>query len=137
MIKKIREGFLLVESTIEIFLISLTIMIVLAITARTMFIVTKSMKNIRDINLRQNEIVIITNIIYSEIEKIDYYNGYRAIYEFSEDSYVGLEYNRQNSLYRYYKEKGKPSGKSLISENIKSFVYEDGILKIEFEDIMK
>lgn len=125
-----KSGFLLLESVLELFLISIMTITVLATFARTLFILKNSLTEMRDLNLSQNAFISIYTLAKDEIKTTNNFSN-NYIYNFKPNgTYVGLDY----SPFLKKVTRKTRTGATLITNNIDFFEYKDNYLTIELED---
>jgi type II secretory pathway pseudopilin PulG len=123
-----KSGFLLLESVLELFLISIITITVLATFARTVFILKTSLIEMRDLNIAQNTFISIYTLIKDEIKTTNDYSK-NHVYIKSNDSYIGIEYRP------FLKKVNRKTneGTTLITNKIDFFEFKDNYLTIELE----
>jgi type II secretory pathway pseudopilin PulG len=124
-----KKGFLLLESVLELLLISIMTITVLATFARTLFILKNSLTEMRDLNLAQNAFISIYTLTKDEIKTTNSYSK-NYVYNFKQNgSYIGLDY----SPFLKKVTRKTNSGGTLITDNIDFFEFKDNYLTIELE----
>src|SRR6056297_836086 len=126
---KNKNGFLLIESVLEIFLISIITITVLATFARTLFILKNSLTKMRDLNIAQNAFISTYMIAKQEIIKTNnYHESY--VYNFRDNgTYVGIDYNKfSKKIIRKTN-----NGGTLIHDKVDFFEFKDNYLTIDLE----
>ena len=124
-----KKGFLLLESVLELFLISIMTITVLATFARTLFILKNSLTEMRDLNIAQNAFISIYTFTKDEIKTTNSYSK-NYVYNFKPNgSYIGLDY----SPFLKKVTRKTNSGGTLITDKIDFFEFKDNYLTIELE----
>jgi competence protein ComGC len=108
-----KSGFLLLESVLELFLISIITITVLATFARTVFILKTSLIEMRDLNIAQNTFISIYTLIKDEIKTTN---------DYSKNHVYIKKVNRKTN-----------EGTTLITNKIDFFEFKDNYLTIELE----
>ncbi|MGM0641239.1 MAG: hypothetical protein ACQESN_07460 [Thermotogota bacterium] len=124
-----KKGFLLLESVLEIFLISIITITVLATFARTLFILKNSLTKMRDLNIAQNAFISTYLIAKQEIKTTNNFHS-SYVYNFADNgSYIGIDYNKfSKKIIRRTN-----SGGTLIHDKVGFFEFKDNYLTIELE----
>jgi len=126
---KNKKGFLLIESALEIFLISIITITVLATFARTLFILKNSLTEMRNMNITQNGFISLYTIIKDEIKTTNNY-GKTYIYKIKDNgSYIGIDYNKFSKVLN----RKTNTGATFIHKNIDVFDFNDNYLTIELD----
>lgn len=124
-----KKGFLLLESVLELLLISIMTITVLATFARTLFILKNSLTEMRNLNIAQNAFISIYTLTKDEIKTTNNYSK-NYIYNFKPNgSYIGIDY----SPFLKKITRKTNSGGTLITDKIDFFEFKENYLTIELE----
>ncbi|RLL83235.1 hypothetical protein CN13_00185 [Petrotoga sp. HKA.pet.4.5] len=130
------QGFLLIESVFEIFIVSLTMLIVIGTFSGTLNILKSSLEEMININLISNAIMEVIVVAKNEMTNVTSYDSDSStvLGNSSDGETVGFSYNRFAQKINRYKDSGWDKGSTLISENITAFSYDGKFLKVTWND---
>ncbi|PNS00488.1 hypothetical protein X927_02890 [Petrotoga mexicana DSM 14811] len=123
-----KQGFLLLESVFEIFIVSLTMLIVIGTFSGTINILKSSLEEMVNLNLISNAVMEVIFVAKSEMINVTSYDSSAAVWGISsDDKRVGLSYNKsEQKIFRDIY--------TLISGNITAFSYDGKFLKVTWNN---
>lgn len=127
------QGFILLETVFEIFIVCLSMLIVLTTFASTVNILKVSLEEMIYQNLISNAAMEIITVSKNEMRNVRTYDSKYVQGDFKEGGQVGLYYdNLTKRIYRFRSQ--YPSRETLISDKVTSFSYKESFLKVIFDE---
>jgi type II secretory pathway pseudopilin PulG len=128
------QGFLLIESVFEIFIVSLSMLIVIGTLSGTINILKSSLEEMVNLNLISNAVMEVIVIAKTEMINVTSYDSSTVLGNSSDGETVGFSYNNSTQKINRYKDSGWDKGSTLISGNITAFSYDGKFLKVTWND---
>jgi type II secretory pathway pseudopilin PulG len=128
------QGFLLIESVFEIFIVSLSILIVIGTLSGTLNILKSSLEEMVSLNLISNAVMEVIFVAKNEMINVTSYDSSTVLGDTFDGNTVGLTYNRFTQKINRYKDSGWDKGSTLISENITTFSYDGKFLNVIWDN---
>jgi len=129
-----KQGFLLVESVFEIFIVSLSMLIVIGTFFGTINILKSSLDEMVNLNLISNAVMEVIVVAKNEITNVTSYDSSTVLGNSSDGNIVGFSYNKITQKINRYKDSGWDKGSTLISGNITTFSYDGKFLNVTWND---
>lgn len=124
------QGFLLIESVFEIFVVSLSMLIVLGTFSSTIMILKSSLEDMVNLNLTSNAVIEVIIVAKNEMKNVTSYDSSTVLGNSSDGKLVGFSYNKLTQKINRYKDSGWDKGSTLISGNITTFSYDGKFLNV-------
>lgn len=134
---KRNNGFLLVEIVFEIFILSLTILIVLGTFAGTFQVVKSSLIDMVELNMVSNSMMAVIYTAKNEMKNVTSFDSSSVIGDLKDGSstgIVGFSYNPFTKRLNRYRKSISESGSTLIGENVTEFSYDGEFLNLTILD---
>ncbi|RAP00059.1 hypothetical protein PW5551_00055 [Petrotoga sp. 9PW.55.5.1] len=134
---KTNNGFLLVEIVFEIFILSLTILIVLGTFAGTFHVVKSSLIDMVELNIVSNSLMAVIYTAKNEMKNVTSFDSSSVLGDLkdgSSTSIVGFSYNPFTKRLNRYRKSISESGSTLIGENVTEFSYDGEFLNLTILD---
>jgi len=131
---KKRQGFLLIESVFEIFIVSLSMLIVIGTFSGTINILKSSLEKMVNLNLISNAAMEVIFVAKNEMTNVTSYDSSTVLGNSSDEETVGFSYNKFTQKINRYKDSGWDKGSTLISGNITTFSYDGKFLKVTWNN---
>jgi hypothetical protein len=146
---KRKEGFLLIESIFELFIVSITMLIVLSTFTGTFFLLKDTLEEMIELNLLSNTIMEIIIVSKNEMKNVTSFTSGRFSSTILGDSIegdkVGFSFDSLTQKLLRYRFTSITTGYTLISQKITAFSYdgkfiivtlnEDYFLKLFVKDL--
>jgi len=124
------QGFLLIESVFEIFIVSLSMLIVIGTFSSTIMILKSSLDEMVNLNLISNAVMEVIVVAKNEMKNVTSYDSSTVLGNSSDGKLVGFSYNKLTQKIYRYKDSGWDKGSTLISGNITTFSYDGKFLNV-------
>jgi len=134
---KRNNGFLLVEIVFEIFILSLTILIVLGTFAGTFQVVKSSLIDMVELNIVSNSLMAVIYTAKNEMVNVTSFDSSSVLGDLkdgSSTSIVGFSHNPFTKRLNRYRKSISESGSTLIGENVTEFSYDGEFLNLTILD---
>jgi len=128
------QGFLMIESIFEIFIVSLSMLIVIGTFFGTINILKSSLDEMVNLNLISNAVMEVIVVAKNEITNVTFYDSSTVLGNSSDGNIVGFSYNKFTQKINRYKDSGWDKGSTLISGNITTFSYDGKFLNVTWND---
>jgi len=128
------QGFLLLESVFEIFIVSLSMLIVIGTFSGTINILKSSLEKMVNLNLISNAAMEVIFVAKNEMTNVTSYDSSTVLGNSSDEETVGFSYNRTAQKINRYKDSGWDKGSTLISGNITTFSYDGKFLNVTWNN---
>ncbi|HBT51246.1 MAG TPA: hypothetical protein DEA49_03940 [Petrotoga sp.] len=128
------QGFLLIESVFEIFIVSLSMLIVIGTFSSTIMILKSSLDEMVNLNLISNAVIEVIIVAKNEMKNVTSYDSSTVLGNSSDGKLVGFSYNKLTQKINRYKDSGWDKGSTLISGNITTFSYDGKFLNVTWND---
>ncbi|MGY4686215.1 hypothetical protein ACW9JY_00510 [Petrotoga sp. DB-2] len=128
------QGFLMIESIFEIFIVSLSMLIVIGTFFGTINILKSSLDEMVNLNLISNAVMEVIVVAKNEITNVTSYDSSTVLGNSSDGNIVGFSYNKFTQKINRYKDSGWDKGSTLISGNITTFSYDGKFLNVTWDD---
>jgi len=128
------QGFLLIESLFEIFIVSLSMLIVIGTFLNTIMILKSSLEEMVNLNLISNSAMEVILIAKNEMANVTSYDPSAVLGTSFDSGLVGFSYNKFTQKINRYKDSGMDKGRTLISGNITTFSYDGKFLNVVWND---
>jgi type II secretory pathway pseudopilin PulG len=128
------QGFLMIESIFEIFIVSLSMLIVIGTFFGTINILKSSLDEMVNLNLISNAVMEVIVVAKNEITNVTSYDSSTVLGNSSDGNIVGFSYNKITQKINRYKDSGWDKGSTLISGNITTFSYDGKFLNVTWND---
>jgi type II secretory pathway pseudopilin PulG len=128
------QGFLLLESVFEIFIVSLSMLIVIGTFSGTINILKSSLEKMVNLNLISNAAMEVIFVAKNEMTNVTSYDSSTVLGNSFDGETVGFSYNNSTQKINRYKDSGWDKGSTLVSENITTFSYDGKFLNVTWND---
>ncbi|PNS00291.1 hypothetical protein X928_05105 [Petrotoga miotherma DSM 10691] len=124
----------MIESIFEIFIVSLSMLIVIGTFFGTINILKSSLDEMVNLNLISNAVMEVIVVAKNEITNVTSYDSSTVLGNSSDGNIVGFSYNKFTQKINRYKDSGWDKGSTLISGNITTFSYDGKFLNVTWDD---
>ncbi|HOB15570.1 MAG TPA: type II secretion system protein [Defluviitoga sp.] len=138
---KKKEGFLLIESVFELFLISITMLIVFSTFVGTFYVLKDSLEEMVNLNLLSNAIMEIMIVAKNEMQNVTYtsntsdaFSSLKILGDCLEGGRVGFSFDALTHKLLRHRVTSNTIGDTLISQKITAFSYDGKFIRVALNE---